>query len=409
MMVNVIGLGYIGLPTALMLASHGVDVVGTDYNRNLVSTLQAGEVTFEEDGLDELMSRAIEGGIRFSSSYQKTGFYIVSVPTPYVAETKKVDASYVVSAVESVLDVCEPGSTIVIESTISPGTIDDAVRPVIASRGLVCGKDVNLVHAPERIIPGNMIAELVHNNRTIGADDPAVAEAVKAVYASFCEGDIVLTDIRTAEMTKVVENTFRDVNIAFANELAKICHMGHMDVREVIRIANMHPRVNILQPGPGVGGHCISVDPWFLVGDYPSLTKVISSAREVNDSMPEYVLDRAREVMDECGISDVRKVGIYGLTYKADVDDVRESPTLQMLDSMRRHLAADCCKVYDPMVQDDVVSQQVHSLEEFLAGIEMVVLMIGHEEVRSNPSIFGDCVVLDTRNALPDGEKVFRL
>ena len=308
-MINVIGLGYIGLPTALMLASHGQEVVGTDYNKELVATLNAGKTTFKEDGLDELFTAAVKGGIRFTTEYQKTDIYIVSVPTPYDKFSKKVDPCYVVAAVKQVLSVCPDGATVVIESTISPGTIDKSVRPVIAE----CGKQANLVHAPERIIPGNMVYELLHNNRTIGADDKAVGEKVKACYASFCQGEIVVTDIRTAEMTKVVENTFRAVNIAFANELARICRHDNMDVYEIIRICNMHPRVNILQPGPGVGGHCISVDPWFLVGDYPSLAKVIDESMKTNDGQPAFVLNRIHEIMKENGITDTRRVGLYGL------------------------------------------------------------------------------------------------
>ncbi|MBQ4496124.1 MAG: nucleotide sugar dehydrogenase, partial [Spirochaetaceae bacterium] len=272
-MINVIGLGYIGLPTALMMAAHGVEVVGTDYNKELVATLNAGKTTFKEDGLDDLFQDALKAGIKFTTEYQVTDTYIVSVPTPYDKFSKKVDACYVVAAVKDVMKVCPKGATVVIESTVSPGTIEKYVRPVIEENGFKIGEDINLVHAPERIIPGNMVYELLHNNRTIGADDKAIGEKIKKLYASFCQGDIVVTDIKTAEMTKVVENTFRAVNIAFANELAKICRHDNMDV-EIIRICNMHPRVNILQPGPGVGGHCISVDPWFLVGDYPSLANV---------------------------------------------------------------------------------------------------------------------------------------
>ena len=267
-MINVIGLGYIGLPTALMMASHGVEVVGTDYNRELVSTLASGHTTFKEKGLDELFTEAVAKGIKFTTEYQKTDMYIVSVPTPYDKFSKKVDAGLVVAAVRNVLQVAPMGAVVVIESTVSPGTIDRFVRPVIEEAGLKIGKDIHLVHAPERIIPGNMVYELLHNNRTIGSDSREVGERVKQYYASFCQGEIVVTDIRTAEMTKVVENTFRAVNIAFANELMRICRHDNMDVYEIIRICNMHPRVNILQPGPGVGGHCISVDPWFLVGDY---------------------------------------------------------------------------------------------------------------------------------------------
>ena len=248
--VNVIGLGYIGLPTALMLAAHDVEVIGTDYNEELVNTLKAGKTTFKEEGLDELFQNALEKGIRFTTEYQVTDTYIVSVPTPYDKFSKKVDACYVVSALKDVMKVCQKGAIVVIESTISPGTIDKFVRPVIEENGFVIGEDIHLVHAPERIIPGNMIYELLHNNRTVGADDRAVGEKIKELYSSFCQAEIVVTDIRTAEMTKVVENTFRAVNIAFANELAKICRHDNMDVYEIIKICNMHPRVNILQPGP---------------------------------------------------------------------------------------------------------------------------------------------------------------
>ena len=205
-MINVIGLGYIGLPTALMMASHGVEVVGTDYNKELVATLNAGKTTFKEDGLDELFKAALSSGIRFTDEYQKTDTYIVSVPTPYDKFSKKVDACYVVEAVKDVLKVCPKGATIVIESTVSPGTIDKYVRPVIREKGFRLGEDIHLVHAPERIIPGNMVYELLHNNRTIGADSREIGEKVKQYYASFCQGEIVVTDIRTAEMTKVVEN-----------------------------------------------------------------------------------------------------------------------------------------------------------------------------------------------------------
>lgn len=405
-MVNVIGLGYIGLPTALMLASHGVEVVGTDYNEELVSILNAGRTTFKEEGLDDLFAAALEAGIHFTTEYQVCDTYIVSVPTPYDKVDKKIDPCYVVAATRSVLEVAPEGAVVVIESTVSPNTIDRFVRPVVEEAGRA---DVKLVHAPERIIPGNMVSELLHNNRTIGADDPEVAECVAGLYASFCQGEIALTDIRTAEMTKVVENTFRAVNIAFSNELAKICRIGGMDVSEVIRIANKHPRVNILQPGPGVGGHCIPVDPWFLVGDYPETANFIRLALQTNASMPEYMLRRTREVMAECGISNTSRVGIYGLTYKEDVDDVRESPTLQMLESMDEHLCAGSVKVYDPWVEHDEVPGQVHSMEEFLDGLEAVIVMVGHSQIKGKPEAFGDRVIIDPRDVMGDGENVYKL
>ena len=402
-MVNVIGLGYIGLPTALMLASHGVEVVGTDYNNKLVATLNAGKTTFKEDGLEELFATAVSGGIKFTTEYQKTDIYIVSVPTPYDKFTKKVDACYVISAVESVLKVCLKGAIIVIESTISPGTIDKFIRPAIEDKGLSIGIDVHLVHAPERIIPGNMVFELLHNNRTIGADEKEIGEKVKNIYKSFCQGEIVVTDIRTAEMTKVVENTYRAVNIAFANELAKICRHDNMNVYEIIRICNMHPRVNILQPGPGVGGHCISVDPWFLVGDYPSLAKVIDESMKTNDGMPDFVLNRIYEIMKENGLNDITKVGLYGLTYKENVDDLRESPTLQLLESQERHLATGL-KVYDPFIKADVVKNQYHDLDKFLHDVEFVVIMVKHDEIKENMNKLKNKLILDCRNICPFDE-----
>ena len=395
-MVNVIGLGYIGLPTALMLASHGVEVVGTDYNESLVNTLNRGQTTFEEKGLDELFNDAVKCGIKFTTEYQKTDIYIVSVPTPYDKFSKKIDACYVNAAVKEIMNVCPKGATVVIESTVSPGTIDKFVRPIIEENGFVIGEDINLVHAPERIIPGNMVYELLHNSRTIGADSPEIGEKIKELYKSFCLGDIVITDIKSAEMTKVIENTYRAVNIAFANELAKICRQDDMDVYEIIRICNMHPRVNILTPGPGVGGHCISVDPWFLVGDYPSLTKVIWESMKVNDSMPEFVLERIYTIMKENGIEDINEVGLYGLTYKENVDDYRESPTLQLLENQRRHLAPEL-KVYDPYIKDDITANQYHDLDEFLEDTRLVVIMVGHDEIKENQHKLEGKFVLDTR------------
>ncbi len=411
-LVNVVGLGYIGLPTAMMMASHGVPVIGTDYKKELVESLQAGHLTFQEKGLKELFAQAKASGIQFTGEYSdQANIYIVSVPTPYDKKSKRIDPHYVVSAVKQVLDVCRKGAIVVVESTISPGTIDRFVRPLVAEHGLKVGEDVHLVHAPERIIPGNMVYELLHNSRTIGADDPAVGERVKAVYASFCQGDIEVTDIRTAEMTKVVENTYRDINIAYANELLKICRSDGMDVHEIIRIANKHPRVNILSPGPGVGGHCISVDPWFLVGDYPELAHLIRQARLINDSMPDFVLERTEQIMEENGITDFDRVGFYGLTYKENVDDVRESPTLQLIESMKRHLAPSP-KCYDPMVKKQITPRQYQDFQAFVQDIDLMVVMICHDHLKECCGDVTGKVILDTRNCgkiWPAGNTVYSL
>lgn len=398
MNVCVVGLGYIGLPTALMMAAHGVTVEAVDYKQSVIEKLSHGEVTFKEEGLDELYQCAVKSGIHFRSDYPSEEMYIISVPTPYIEETKKVDATYVAEAVKTVLNVCPDNAIIVVESTISPGTIDRDIRPLTEK----CSKKVHLVHAPERIIPGNMIYELVNNSRVIGADDNNIGEIVKSVYAQFCKGEIVLTDIRTAEMSKVVENTFRDINIAYANELAKICRKNSMDVYEVIRIANKHPRVNILQPGPGVGGHCISVDPWFLVGDFPEDAKLIKKAREVNSKMPEFVLERIQNIMAENNMNDISRVGLYGLTYKENVDDTRESPTLQLLDVIKdRGLTAPA--VYDPMISYDVVDNQYYDFDGFLNKVDMVVVLVGHGHLKNNFDKLSDKIVLDTRNIIKTG------
>ena len=399
MRVCVVGTGYIGLPTALMLASHGVHVEAVGHRQETVDKLRRGDVTFEEKGLPELFSAARESGnINFRCDYPTEDFYIITVPTPYLADSKKVDAAAIVDALRHVLAHCADNAVIVVESTISPGTIDREVRPVVAESG----KHVRLAHAPERIIPGNMLNELIHNSRTIGCDDAATGEEIKNVYLSFCQGDIVITDIKTAEMTKVVENTFRDINIAFANELAKICRRGGMDVGEVIRIANKHPRVNILQPGPGVGGHCISIDPWFLVGDFPEEARLIRTAREINSSMPAYVLDRIETIMGEHGLTDWSRVGLYGLTYKENVDDTRESPTLQLLEVMQRR-GIPAPLVYDPMVSAKKAERQCESFEEFLQGSDIVALLVGHSQIRQSlPALVGK-VVLDTRGIVTDG------
>jgi len=405
--VNVIGLGYIGLPTALMLASNGVDVIGTDYNQNLVAKLQSGQPSFEEEGISDLFSRALNNGIQFSTNYIATDVYIVAVPTPYDKVSKKIDAKYVLSAVKKIMEVCPKGATVVIESTISPGTMDKYIRPVVEENGFDIGKDIHLAHAPERIIPGNMVHELKHNSRTIGADDKVVGEKIKNLYATFCQGDIVVTNIRTAEMTKVVENSYRDINIAFANELTKICRLDDMDVYEIIRIANMHPRVNILQPGPGVGGHCISVDPWFLVGDYPGLANIILAARKINDSMPEFVLERIYQIMQENNMTDLTRIGLYGLTYKENVDDIRESPTLQLLERMNKHLAPGL-KVYDPFVKRNLVAEQYHDFDTFLNDVDLVVIMVSHDEIKEQTNKLKGKIILDTKN-ICDIEGTYKL
>ena len=403
--INVIGLGYIGLPTALSFAANGIRIIGTDINKDIVEKLNEGKITFKEEGLEELFKDAVERGIQFSSEYENTDAYIITVPTPYIKETKQLEPKYVIDAINRVLDVCKLETIIVIESTISPGTIDKYVRPIVESRGFKIGKDIHLVHAPERIIPGNMIKELKYNSRTIGADSKEVGELVKSWYESFCKGEIVVTDIKTAELSKVVENTFRDINIAFANELSRICRREGIDVYELINIANKHPRVNILSPGPGVGGHCISVDPWFLVGDYPDLVNIILAARKVNDSQPDFVISRIKKIMIENNINDLSKVGIYGLTYKEDVDDVRESPTFQLLEKLDVKFKS-VLKVYDPCVEVKYIETQYDDFDKFLNDVDMLIIMVKHTHIKENAYKLDGKVVLDTTNIINGAYKL---
>jgi len=399
MMINVIGMGYIGLPTALMLGACGNAVVGTDRNANLINLLKGGKISHNEPGLKSLFRKAIRNNIEFDMEPINADIYIVAVPTPYNSLNKKINAEYVVDATKSILEVCKSDAIIVIESTVSPGTIHKYLSPLVDKKNEKTLHTVRLAHAPERIIPGKIIYELTHNSRVIGTDDEEIGQRIASLYKTFCKGDMIITSIKTAEMVKVVENTYRDVNIAFANELLKICKEGNLDVYEVIRIANMHPRVNILNPGPGVGGHCISVDPWFLVGDYPGLTNIILTARLINDSMPGFVLKRIHELMVEHNIKSSQKVGLYGITYKENVNDTRESPTLRLLQRMEESLASGI-KVFDPMIKEKIVDNQYLEFHRFLDDIDIIVIMVGHEHIIKNRELISNKIVLDTRNAL---------
>ncbi|WP_317945558.1 nucleotide sugar dehydrogenase [Carnobacterium maltaromaticum] len=397
-MINVIGLGYIGLPTALILAANGQEIVGTDINKDTIAQLKNKEIPFEEEGLSELFQDALENNIHFQVNYAQTDCYIITVPTPYLEESRKVDSSYLIAAVRSVLENCLPETTIIIESTISPGTIDRVVTPLIEQEGLSLDRDIYLVHAPERILPGQMISELKNNSRTIGSDNPESAIEVKKIYQSFCKGEIICTTIKIAEMTKVVENTYRAVNIAFSNELSQLCKEGQMNVYDIIEIANMHPRVNILSPGPGVGGHCIPVDPWFLVGDYPEQTELICNALKINENRPKYVFEKATEIAREHGLSQT-EIGIYGMTYKKNVEDIRESPTIQLLDYLQEK-RNDPFMVYDPLVKTKILDSQIMNFEEFLKKAKLVIVMVDHQHLLDHKVFLKEKLILDTRNCL---------
>lgn len=397
--VNVIGLGYIGLPTALSLAAGGIKVIGTDNDSQKIKELLANNIYFREEGLDELFVKAKEFHIEYSNSPVTADIYIIAVPTPYNKKNRKIISDYLVKSVNEILSYTKKDSIIVVESTVSPGTIDSFVRPLVKEENSKNKKNIEIVHAPERIIPGKMLEELKNNSRVIGSDKTEIGKEIENLYRVFCKGTIVHTNIRTAELAKVAENTYRDINIAYANELVKICREADINIYELIKIANMHPRVNILQPGPGVGGHCISVDPWFLVGDYPEIANLILTARKVNDSMPEYVLKLISEIMRKEHIDSMADVGLYGLTYKENVNDVRESPTLQLLACMNSY-GVKGAKVYDPFVDNNIVDYQMHNLEQFVNSVKLVVVLVGHDEIIRQQELLKEHIVLDTRNVL---------
>lgn len=407
MKINVIGAGYIGLPTALIFASHDFDVVATDVNENLIRTLKNGHITFKEKGLKDLFDVALKKNISFSISCIEADYYIISVATPYDVQTKKVDPKYVIAATKDVLARCKKGSTIIIESTVSPGTISNYIIPIISKSDFKINKDIFIAHAPERIIPGNMIFELSHNSRTIGCDNVEKGKEIEKLYANITTGSVILTSLKAAEMTKVVENTFRAINIAFANELLKICNLSNLDVREIIKICNMHPRVNILQPGPGVGGHCIPVDPWFLVGDYPNTANLIKCAMEINENMPDYVLEKAYFIAKENNVK-TNRIGIYGLTYKENVDDIRESPSLQLIEKHLKHLGSNLV-CYDPFVKKQIVEDQFFDLNTFLDNVDFVIVMVKHDEIKDNLKLFEKKIVLDTQNIIPSAFRLYKL
>ncbi len=398
--INIIGLGYIGLPTSLIFSSKGFSVHGSDININIIENLNKRYLPINEIGLDELFKLSINNGITFSSEIANADFYIVAVPTPYIAKTKKVDPSFIVNAIKGLLKKVKANSVIIIESTVSPGTIKTYIAPIIEDYNSKNNTFLKLAHAPERIIPGNMVYELKTNSRTIGADEPDVLDKVANLYAQITSGKIVKTSIYNAELSKVIENTFRAVNIAFSNELLKLGSKYNFDPYEIIKICNLHPRVKILNPGPGVGGHCIPIDPWFIVGDWPLHTQLTKIALEINEAMPDFVLKHINKIKKLHNIKDNARIGLYGLTYKENVDDIRESPSLQLL-SLIENALGGYLKSFDPTLKNKVLENQVLNFEEFIDGIDFVIIMVKHSHLLQNLQKFSNKIVLDSHNFIP--------
>lgn len=373
-----IGLGYIGLPTSIMFAKHGVDVLGVDVQQEVVDSLNHGKIHIEEPGLQDALEEVMETGkFKACTEPEKADVFIIAVPTPNKEDQyKSVDLKYVISAVENMIPHLEKNNTVIVESTVAPRTTDDHVKPLLEKAGFTIGEDLFLVHCPERVLPGQIMHELIYNNRIIGGVTEACQQAGANIYRTFVQGELILTDAKTAEMSKLMENTYRDVNISLANELVKICTKLEINALDVIEMANKHPRVNLHLPGPGVGGHCLAVDPYFIVAEAPEQAKLIYQARDINVSMPSFVVEHVAKILK--GIED-KKITVFGLTYKGNVDDVRESPAMDIYAELKAAGAKEVV-AYDPHVQKDWVEKDI---KEAVKDSSLVLVLTDHSEFKS--------------------------
>jgi UDP-N-acetyl-D-mannosaminuronic acid dehydrogenase len=408
--ICVFGLGYIGLPTASTFATHGIQVVGVDVNRRVLETLNNGEVHIHEPGLRTLVEAAIKSGkLTVVDHPEEADAFLIAVPTPFYPDKtgehngepyKMADMRAVTSAAEAIVPHLRKGNLVVLESTSPPRTTVDLVKPILERTGLEAGSDFHLAYSPERVLPGQILRELIENARVIGGVTPESAQAGAALYETFVRGEIIQTDATTAEMVKLMENTTRDVNIAIANEFARLADRFGVDVWEAIHLANLHPRINILSPGPGVGGHCISVDPWFFVETAPDLTPLIYTARKVNDEQPHFVMSLLQRAL---GSLRGKQIAALGLAYKPDVDDLRESPAVEVA-RLLIDAGADVC-AFEPFKMEGVAGIPMAStLEETIKDADAILLLVRHSQFREMKpaditSLTSARVVVDTVNA----------
>ena len=352
MKVCVVGQGYIGLPTAALFAKNNCDVLGVDVNKEIIKDLKDGIVHIEEPGISESINNALtEGRYHVSLKPDKADVFIITVPTPYVIEDLSCDLSYVISACKSILDYLEKGNTVIVESTIAPGSTNDIIKPIFEEAGFTIGKDLYLAHCPERVLPGQIMYELVNNNRIIGGVTEACTEKAAEAYGIFVKGKLLKTEAITAELSKCMENTYRDVNIALANELTKICEKIGANALDVIKLANQHPRVNIHNPGPGVGGHCLAIDPYFIYSKAPDTAKIIKLARDTNNSMPQFTVDNAKKIIQNYTDEYTPKIAVLGVSYKGNTGDTRESPAFEIISKLQKE--GYKIGVHDPHVEDE--------------------------------------------------------
>ncbi len=409
----VLGLGYIGLPTASTFATHGLQVVGVDVNHRVIETLQNGGIHIHEPGLRTVVEAAVKSGnLRVATRPEPADAFIIAVPTPFYHDKtgeyegrqyKLADMRAVESATEAIVPHLREGNLVILESTSPPRTTVDLIIPILEKSGLKAGRDFYLAYSPERVLPGQILRELIENARVIGGVTPDSAQAGADLYRIFVKGEIVQTDATTAEMVKIMENTYRDINIAIANEFSRLADRFGVDVWEAIKIANLHPRVKILRPGPGVGGHCISVDPWFFVESAPDLSRLIYAARQVNDSQPEFVVELVRKALG--GDIQNKKIAALGLAFKEDVDDLRESPAADVAAALNKQGAK--VAAFEPFKPDEQFDgfDTVLTLDTALENADLLLLLVGHSQFKAlDPEQVAvqtpARVVVDTRGAL---------
>jgi UDP-N-acetyl-D-mannosaminuronic acid dehydrogenase len=388
MKICVIGLGYIGLPTACLFANAGYEVIGVDVNRETIGKLNQEKLPFEEKGLEEIFEKALPN-MRFKTRPEAADVFLIAVPTPLDKEAKMADLRYVREAAKSISNYIKVDNLVILESTVPPGTCERLILPKLKNKA-------HLVHCPERAIPGNTIHEMIYNDRIIGSNERESGEHAKELYSSFVKGNMYLTNLRTAEMVKIMENTFRDINIALANEFAQIAEESGVNIWAAIELANKHPRVNILKPGPGVGGHCIAIDPWFLI-ENSVRSRIVNLAREINDSMPRHVL----RLVKALGIGTHGTITVFGVAYKSDVDDTRETPALKFIKLAENE--GYTVKVHDPLVNN--FEYEILSLDEAVKDSDCIVIITDHSKFKDiDPGEISKLMrkkfIVDSRNIL---------
>lgn len=394
MKVCVIGLGYIGLPTACILALNGHDVIGIDINKSVVDMINKGLLPIKEVELEKTLCNLIsQKKIIAKTEVESADAFIICVPTP-LDENFSCNLNYLTNAVKSILPVIVSGNMIIIESTVPPRTIEDTMKPLVESTGFDIGKDIYLAYCPERVLPGNIMEEMVYNDRIVGGTTNECSTIVSNFYKSFIKGNIFITDTKTAEMAKLVENIYRDVNIALANQLSILCNKLSINSLEVFRLANKHPRVNLLSPGPGVGGHCLPVDPYFILENKNKASNIIALSRKINDNMPNYITSLVKKII--CKLP-TPKVSIWGIAYKGNTDDIRNSPSIQLINILKEN---NCdLLIYDPVVRDN----SLKSKEESLKDSNLLIILTDHDEFKNiDPELILNTmrnpIILDTKN-----------